>query len=120
MPGCAQTDIYATWTDIHATQMDTYDLMSDKCITSLLLIKMLKAFIRVTIKSLHLLTYVFLLTLSQVHSDVPRQLDLLLGQLHMPLRQIDLPLRQLHMPLRQIHMPPGWIHIAPGWLHSAM
>ena len=53
------TDIYATWTDTHATQtdtyatqMDTYDLMADKYITSLLLIKMLKAFIRVNIKSL--------------------------------------------------------------------
>ena len=73
--------------------------MSDKYITSLLLIKMLKAFIKVNIKSLHLLTYVFLLTLLQVHLDALGQLDL---------------------PLRQLHMPPRWIHIAPGWLHSAI
>ena len=80
--GCAQTDIYGTRTDIygawidthatqtdtHAAQMDTYALMSDKYITSLLLIKILKAFIRVNIKS-HLLTYVFLLTLLQVQQQ---------------------------------------------------
>ena len=73
---CTQTDIYGIWidthatqTDTHAAQMDTYDLMSDKYITSLLLIKMLKAFIRVNIKSLHLLTYVFLPTLLQVQQQ---------------------------------------------------
>ena len=65
----AWIDTRAIWTDAHAAQMDTYDLMSDKYITSLLLIKMLKAFIRVKIKSLHLLTYVFLLILLQVQQQ---------------------------------------------------
>ena len=60
----------------------SYDLMSGKYITSLLLIKMLKAFIKVNIKYPHLLTYVFLLTLLQVYSDA----------------------------LRQLHMPPRWLH----------
>ena len=87
------TDTHASQTDTYATQMDTYDLMSDKYITSLLLIKMLKAFIQVNIKSLHLLTYVFLLTLLQICSHA--------------LGQLDLPLGQSHMPLKQIHMPPG-------------
>ena len=59
---------------------------------------MLKAFIKVNIKSLHLLTYVFLLILLQIRSDA--------------LGQLDLPLGQLHMLFRQIHMSPGWLHSA--------
>ena len=62
-------DTCATQTDAHAARMNTYDLMVDKYITSLLLIKMLKAFIRVNIKTLHLLTYVFLLILLQVQQQ---------------------------------------------------
>ena len=44
-----QIYIAAGW--LYILQQDDYDLMSDKYITSLLLIKMLKAFLRVIIKS---------------------------------------------------------------------
>ena len=47
----AGTGTYATGTVTYATGAVRSDLVSDKYITSLLLIKMLKAFIRVNIKS---------------------------------------------------------------------